>query len=86
MHSADYQRLPQESDSQNALLNEYVEPLRPPTYYGDGPFDPPSSEEEDEELLLKRTPRTPGYAERGGSNHFADSEVGIFSVCAWYSQ
>lgn len=55
---------------------------RPPVYYGNGPFDPPSSDDEDQEptldaqhefeddvetiSLLTRTPVTPGHAETGG--------------------
>jgi hypothetical protein len=38
--------------------------VRPPTYYGDGPFDVPSSDEEDE-ALLEKPPGSPGIAERG---------------------
>ncbi|KAF7370927.1 hypothetical protein MSAN_00726600 [Mycena sanguinolenta] len=41
--------------------------IRPPTYYGDGPFDPPSSDEEDETLLEKRPPSSPGIAELGNA-------------------
>ena len=42
--------------------------MRPPTYYGEGPFDPPSSEDEDEDesLLLKETTRSLGMVERAG--------------------
>lgn len=55
---------------------------RPPVYYGNGPFDPPSSDDEEQEppldaqhefeddaetiSLLTRTPVTPGHAETGG--------------------
>ncbi|KAJ7708699.1 dipeptidyl aminopeptidase [Mycena rosella] len=53
---------------QEALLvkDRSVPPIqvRPPTYYGDGPFDAPSSDEEDE-LLEKGPPTSPGIAERG---------------------
>ena len=41
-------------------------PVRPPTYYGEGPFDPPSSEDEDESLLQKETSRSLGTIERAG--------------------
>ncbi|KAJ7849979.1 dipeptidyl aminopeptidase [Mycena olivaceomarginata] len=40
--------------------------VRPPTYYGDGPFDAPSSDE-DETLLEKHLPSSPGVAERGNA-------------------
>ena len=41
-------------------------PVRPPTYYGEGPFDPPSSDDEDESLLQKETARSLGTVERAG--------------------
>jgi hypothetical protein len=59
-------------------VNPFV--ARPATYYGDGPFDPPSSDDEGEEaegsrrsfeddaedvLLLNAGPSSPGTAERG---------------------
>ena len=62
-------------------LNPFV--ARPATYYGDGPFDPPSSDDEAEGsrhsfeddaesvLLLnldKSGPSSPGTAERGGQS------------------
>ncbi|KAJ7643291.1 dipeptidyl aminopeptidase [Mycena polygramma] len=52
---------------QDALLKDRPSPIRirPPTYYGDGPFDAPSSDEEDETLLEKGLPSSPGVAERG---------------------
>jgi hypothetical protein len=43
-------------------------PVRPAAYYGDGPFDAPSSDEEDEllsKLALPAGPGSPGLAERG---------------------
>lgn len=64
---------------------------RPPTYYGDGPFDPPSSDDEDEDetgsLLEKMNgPTSPGLAELGdgfpsGSGHSdtGDKKVRIVS-------
>ncbi|KAK7031462.1 dipeptidyl peptidase IV N-terminal region-domain-containing protein [Favolaschia claudopus] len=54
---------------QDGLLRSKDRPkppqIRPATYYGDGPFDPPSSDEEDEALLEKGLPPSPGVAERG---------------------
>lgn len=39
--------------------------VRPPTYYGNGPFDPPSSDDEDDLTVYeKNVPLTPGAAER----------------------
>lgn len=70
--------------------------VRPPVYYGEGPFDPPSSEEEDETLLDKDEPLTLDSEELGP---FADpdglvvggqkrvsaysprSEVGVLTPC-----
>ncbi|KAJ6561203.1 dipeptidyl aminopeptidase [Mycena vulgaris] len=50
-----------------SLKDRPVAPIqvRPPTYYGDGPFDVPSSDEEDEALLEKGPPASPSTAERG---------------------
>lgn len=44
--------------------------VRPPIYYGDGPFDPPSSEEEDEDRFLDKR------REVFDSEGFEDSEPG----------
>jgi len=63
---------------------------RPPVYYGDGPFDPPSSDDEEERnnaqpefeddvetiSLLSSTPLTPGRVESGG---LGTKKVGILS-------
>lgn len=46
--------------------------VRPPVYYGDGPFDPPSSEEEDEDRFLDKSERH--HALNPGE--FRDSEPG----------
>ncbi|KAJ7460697.1 dipeptidyl aminopeptidase [Mycena latifolia] len=55
-----------EQDSLLSMKDRPVPPIqvRPPTYYGDGPFDVPSSDEEDE-ALLEKGPNSPGIAERG---------------------
>ncbi|KAJ6581126.1 dipeptidyl aminopeptidase [Mycena capillaripes] len=69
MSSTQYEPLfqdhPEGELEQDALLKNRPSPIRPPTYYGDGPFDPPSSDEEDERLLEKQPPSSPGIAERG---------------------
>ncbi|KAI0794726.1 dipeptidyl aminopeptidase [Fomes fomentarius] len=41
-------------------------PLKPETYYGDGPFDPPSSDDESEELLEKNAQRNGRAVEEAG--------------------
>ena len=45
--------------------------VRPPVYYGDGPFDPPSSEEDEDRFLDKSGPH--GAFDPDG---FGDSEPG----------
>ena len=71
MSSSNYEPLSQEvAGSRHTLYDEQVPthsgPVRPPTYYGEGPFDPPSSDDEDESLLLKETSRSLGTVERAG--------------------
>ena len=53
-----------ESSSRPAVSTVY--PPKPETYYGDGPFDPPSSDDESEVLLEKGGPRSPGVIEEEG--------------------
>ena len=53
-----------ESSSRPATSTVY--PPKPETYYGDGPFDPPSSDDESEVLLEKGGPRSPGVIEEEG--------------------
>ncbi|KAF5354550.1 hypothetical protein D9758_011204 [Tetrapyrgos nigripes] len=43
---------------------------KPKTYYGEGPFDPPSSDSEEDGLLADNGPSTPGVAERGFPEDF----------------
>lgn len=71
MASSNYERLPQEGEgSGDAPYDERASthsgPVRPPTYYGEGPFDPPSSEDEDEMLIQKENARSLGMMERAG--------------------
>lgn len=71
MPSANYEPLPQDGAGyRDTLYDERVSthsgPVRPPTYYGEGPFDPPSSEDEDESLLQKEHSRSLGMLERAG--------------------
>ncbi|KAJ7230529.1 dipeptidyl aminopeptidase [Mycena pura] len=74
MSNTQYGRLFQaeELEQETGLLSLKDRPspiqIRPPTYYGDGPFDAPSSDEsEDDTLLEKGPPASPGIAERGNS-------------------
>ncbi|KAG5652732.1 hypothetical protein H0H81_003931 [Sphagnurus paluster] len=75
MPSSPYQRLP-DAGGQNlaamssAHINTQTAFTRPETYYGEGPFDPPSSDDEEDSetgsLLEKRNaPSSPGLAELG---------------------
>lgn len=77
MHSSSYERLPQQDEARNQTASSSSRTespasfaSRPTTYYGDGPFDPPSSEDEDEDnesgsLLEKIGPSSPSLAELG---------------------
>jgi len=79
MSSSNYEPLPQEgASSGDALYDERASthsgPVRPPTYYGEGPFDPPSSDDEDESLLQKENSRSLGMMERAG---YAEPDVKV---------
>jgi dipeptidyl aminopeptidase B len=73
-----YENLAQGEASNEAGGSRSQTPLsfvRPPIYYGDGPFDPPSSDDEDEEqdLFIEKDPAlTPGQAETGAGSGWAD--------------
>lgn len=85
MAESSYERLPGREGGRSASASTSsraaspVSLARPPTYYGEGPFDPPSSDDEDDDesgtLLEKRNgPSSPGLAELGdgfpsGSGH-----------------
>ncbi|KAG6885763.1 hypothetical protein C0993_010275 [Termitomyces sp. T159_Od127] len=77
MPSSSYERLPDRDDhastsgSSLTISQQALALARPETYYGEGPFDPPSSDDEDDKetggLLDKHAmPSSPGLAERGG--------------------
>lgn len=75
MPSSSYERIPDRDDnisaSGSSLTISQQTLARPETYYGEGPFDPPSSEDEDDKetgvLLDKHAmPSSPSLAERGG--------------------
>jgi hypothetical protein len=79
MSSSNYEPLPQEGEgSRDILFDEraltHSGPVRPPTYYGEGPFDPPSSEDEDESLLQKENNRSLGMVESAG---YAEPEAKV---------
>jgi hypothetical protein len=71
MRDVSYERLSQGETQPVAGGSRSQSPhsfVRPPIYYGDGPFDPPSSDDEDEEqgsFLDKDGPSSPGQAEAG---------------------
>lgn len=63
-----YERLALDGDDDTPPTYPPTEDLtrqRPQVYYGDGPFDPPSSDDEDGALLEKNVPGSPRLAERG---------------------
>ena len=79
MSSSNYERLPQEGTSSrdnhhDERASTHSGPVRPPTYYGEGPFDPPSSEDEDESLLQKENVPSLGRMERAG---YAEPDVEV---------
>lgn len=70
MSVPDYEPLAHDEPSQESSGTFQTNPyepvsVRPHIYYGDGPFDAPSSDEEDE--LLEKPPASPDAAERNGS-------------------
>ncbi|KAG6879049.1 hypothetical protein C0992_005538 [Termitomyces sp. T32_za158] len=88
MPSSSYERLSDRDDDASAsgssLTLSQQALARPDTYYGEGPFDPPSSDDEDDKetggLLDKHAiPSSPSLAERGGvfatgSGHTTDDD------------
>jgi dipeptidyl aminopeptidase B len=58
-----YDRVDDADDEEREDSGSQPRIVRPATYYGDGPFDAPSSESEDDLLLEK--PPSPGLAESG---------------------
>ena len=84
MSSSNYEPLPQDGAGYrdtpfDERASTHSGPVRPPTYYGEGPFDPPSSEDEDESLLQKENNRSLGAIERAG---YAEPDV---KVCLHHS-
>ncbi|KAI0047150.1 dipeptidyl aminopeptidase [Auriscalpium vulgare] len=68
MPSASYDPLAQEDDEHDDVTLNAASSAslpRPAVYYGDGPFDPPSSDDESEEYIEKPGSRSPGAAEFG---------------------
>jgi dipeptidyl aminopeptidase len=64
-----YARLSQQADEiEESNPSSVTVVPRPQVYYGEGPFDPPSSDDEDVGLLEKTGPLSPGSAERGGND------------------
>ncbi|KZT68663.1 dipeptidyl aminopeptidase [Daedalea quercina L-15889] len=79
MHTGDYEAEPQEGTDSDTLLNDTSSTSRladvdehgytsvkPPAYYGEGPFDPPSSDDEDE--TFEKPSRSPRVSQRGASD------------------
>lgn len=59
MPPASYERIPLEAEELYTLdtgTGHYPPGLvKPPTYYGEGEFDPPSSDEDEEDLFVEKT-------------------------------
>ncbi|KAJ7074230.1 dipeptidyl aminopeptidase [Mycena amicta] len=73
MSSTQYEQLYHDDDPEDTLLSLKNRPpplqVRPPTYYGEGPFEVPSSDESEEGTLLEKgPPASPGIAERGNTS------------------
>jgi dipeptidyl aminopeptidase len=84
MERTSYERLPQ-GETQNEAGGSHSQSThsfaRPPIYYGDGPFDPPSSDSDDEgdeheSFIEKNRPSSPGRAEAGAGSGWTDSADG----------
>ena len=76
MNSTSYERLPATEEQDHTEEIEFANPsrysddpdvldIRPPIYYGEGPFDPPSSSEESLLDDKEEEPLSPGRAEYG---------------------
>jgi hypothetical protein len=68
-----YERLPQGEEAEGSRSQRPLSFVRPPIYYGDGPFDPPSSDSDDEgdeglSFIEKNRPSSPGRAEAGADS------------------
>lgn len=90
MSRTQYERLPLQLDDldeeeiaepANTLKNNPLSPsvARPPTFYGEGSFDPPSSDDEVDTLLEKNGPSSPTSAERGALLDTSERRVSIMS-------
>ncbi|KAH9893599.1 dipeptidyl aminopeptidase [Cubamyces lactineus] len=55
------------NDGPSSLAARYPVTVKPETYYGEGPFDPPSSDDESEELLEKGVERSGRAIEAEGN-------------------
>ncbi|KAJ3759110.1 dipeptidyl aminopeptidase [Lentinula raphanica] len=68
MRTSSYERLETDDPSETSTIvsvHSTHSGVKPATYYGQGPFDAPSSDSEDEDELERTGPLTPGAAEGG---------------------
>ncbi|KAJ3974288.1 dipeptidyl aminopeptidase [Lentinula raphanica] len=68
MRTSSYERLETDDPSETSTIvsvHSTHSGVKPATYYGQGPFDAPSSDSEDEDELERTGPLTPGVAEAG---------------------
>lgn len=55
MRPSEYAAIPQDGDDVFSPTAESSQLVKPEVYYGEGPFDPPSSDDEGDGLLEKNT-------------------------------
>ncbi|KAI0765616.1 dipeptidyl aminopeptidase [Trametes elegans] len=82
-----YEALPQEGDESfrdgpSSSATAYHIPVKPETYYGEGPFDPPSSDDESEELIDKEDARSGRAIEEEGHLIVGSQKVRGVDHCA----
>ena len=79
MHAQGYDPLSQEGDHDltepyNSDARSSDSHIRPAVYYGEGPFDPPSSDDEEGHLLEAKDP--PGLVGTGGEDPIESDFIG----------
>lgn len=70
-----YHDAPDPEDGSLTTTTEHIAVLRPPVYYNDGPFSPPSSVDETQEHLLQKGHDQVSVAERGHPNIQQDQDL-----------
>ena len=57
MRPSEYSAVPRDGDDMFSPTAESSQYVKPEVYYGEGPFDPPSSDDEEDVLLEKNRAR-----------------------------